>query len=100
MDRLRVRRRAAASRARRPRAAARPPPVLLEERQMGARADADSRRRARLLGDLRLPQPRRPVARTALPGRLSWQLARVVELLEETPRSTSRAREPPDWPGH
>jgi ferredoxin-NADP reductase len=40
------------------------------------------------------------VARTALPGRLSWQLTRVVELVEETPRCTSIVLEPPDWPGH
>ena len=40
------------------------------------------------------------MARTALPGRLSWQLARVVELVEETPRCTSIVLEPPDWPGH
>ena len=36
-------------------------------------------RRARLLGDQRLPQPRRPMARAALPGRLTWQFAEVVE---------------------
>ena len=33
------------------------------------------RRRARVLGGLRLPQLRRPMARAAVPGRLSWQLA-------------------------
>src|SRR4051794_6203389 len=99
MDRLRARRRAAASRARGPRPAARPAPVLLEERKRGARAAADPRRRARLLGDLRLPQPRRPMARAALPGRLNWQVARVVDLVEETPRCTSLILEPPDWSG-
>jgi ferredoxin-NADP reductase len=40
------------------------------------------------------------VARTALPGRLSWQLARVVELIEETPQALSIVLEPPAWPGH
>jgi ferredoxin-NADP reductase len=40
------------------------------------------------------------VARTALPGRLSWQLARVVELIEETPGTRSIVLEPPAWPGH
>jgi ferredoxin-NADP reductase len=40
------------------------------------------------------------VARTAIPGRLSWQLARVVELIEETPGTRSIVLEPPAWPGH
>jgi ferredoxin-NADP reductase len=40
------------------------------------------------------------VARTAVPGRLSWQLARVVELIEETPETRSIVLEPPAWPGH
>ena len=35
---------------------------------------------ARVLGGLRLPQLRRPVERTAVRRRLTWQLARVVEL--------------------
>ena len=37
-----------------------------------------ARGRAGLLGGLRLPQLRRPVARAALRGRLTWQLAEVV----------------------
>ena len=40
------------------------------------------------------------MARTALPGRLKWQLARVVELIEETPETLSIVLEPPAWPGH
>jgi ferredoxin-NADP reductase len=40
------------------------------------------------------------MARAALPGRLSWQLAKVVELVEETARTTSIVLEPPEWPGH
>jgi ferredoxin-NADP reductase len=40
------------------------------------------------------------VARTAVPGRLSWQLARVVELIEETRQTSSLVLEPPAWPGH
>jgi ferredoxin-NADP reductase len=40
------------------------------------------------------------MARAALPGRLTWQLAKVVELIDETPRCKSIALEPPDWPGH
>ncbi len=51
-----------------------PASVFLEERQVGARPDAHHRRRAGLLGGLRLPQPRRPMAGAALPGRLTWQL--------------------------
>jgi ferredoxin-NADP reductase len=40
------------------------------------------------------------MARAALPRRLNWQLARVVELVEETARTTSIVLEPADWPGH
>ena len=40
------------------------------------------------------------MARTALPRRLTWQFARVVDLVEETPRCTSLILEPPDWSGH
>src|SRR3954467_4615801 len=67
---------------------------------MGARADADARRRARLLGDQRLPQRRRSMARAALPRRLTWQYARVLDVVEETPRCKSLILEPPEWPGH
>ena len=85
VGRHRVRRRAARARARRPGAAARAAPLLLEERQVGARARAPDRGRARLLGGLRVPQLRRPVAGTAVSGRLSWRLATVVvELTTET----------------
>ena len=40
------------------------------------------------------------MARAALPRRLNWQLARVVELVEETAQTTSIMLEPADWPGH
>jgi ferredoxin-NADP reductase len=40
------------------------------------------------------------MARTALPGRLTWQLAGVVELVDETPRCRSLVLDPPTWPGH
>jgi ferredoxin-NADP reductase len=40
------------------------------------------------------------MARAALPGRLTWQLAKVAELVDETPRCKSIAFELPDWPGH
>src|SRR6186997_3173220 len=38
--------------------------------------------------------------RTALPGRLAWQLARVVGIVDETPRCRSLVLDVPDWPGH
>jgi ferredoxin-NADP reductase len=40
------------------------------------------------------------MARTALPGRLTWQAARVVELIDENPRCKSLVLDPPAWPGH
>jgi len=40
------------------------------------------------------------VAGAAVLGRLSWQLARVVDLVDETPNVRSILLEPPDWPGH
>ena len=40
------------------------------------------------------------MARAALLGRLSWQQARVVELVDETARVRSIVLEPPEWPGH
>jgi ferredoxin-NADP reductase len=40
------------------------------------------------------------MARAALPGRLTWQLANVVELVDETPDTKSIVLEPPDWAGH
>jgi ferredoxin-NADP reductase len=40
------------------------------------------------------------VARAALPGRLNWRLATVVELLDETDRTRSLVLEAPGWPGH
>jgi ferredoxin-NADP reductase len=40
------------------------------------------------------------VERTALPRRLNWQLANVVEQIDETPRVRSIVLDCPDWPGH
>src|SRR5207244_7304702 len=97
---LRLRRRAARPRARWAGAAARPASLLLEEREMGARDRAPRRGRARLLGGVRLPQLRRPVARTAVPGRLTWQAGAVVELVDETAHARSVVLELADWPGH
>jgi ferredoxin-NADP reductase len=38
------------------------------------------------------------MARAALPGRLTWQLASVVDVVEETARAKSIVLELPDWP--
>jgi ferredoxin-NADP reductase len=40
------------------------------------------------------------MARTALPGRLTWQLATVVELVDETPRCKTITFDVPEWTGH
>src|SRR5580693_9190741 len=40
------------------------------------------------------------MARAALPGRLNWALADVVELRDETARVRSLVLDAPDWPGH
>jgi ferredoxin-NADP reductase len=39
-------------------------------------------------------------ARLGPPTRLTWQLGRVLELIDETPRCTSIVLELPEWPGH
>jgi ferredoxin-NADP reductase len=40
------------------------------------------------------------VAGTALLGRLTWTLAEVVEVIDETPRVRSIVFDVPGWPGH
>jgi ferredoxin-NADP reductase len=40
------------------------------------------------------------VAGAAVLGRLNWQLAEVLEILDETPRVRSVILRPPAWPGH
>src|SRR5262249_48604271 len=40
------------------------------------------------------------MATAALPRRLNWQYAKVVELIDETRRCPSLRLEPPAWPGH
>jgi ferredoxin-NADP reductase len=40
------------------------------------------------------------VARAAVLGRLTWQLGRVVELVDETARVRSIVLDLPEWPGH
>jgi ferredoxin-NADP reductase len=39
------------------------------------------------------------MARAALPGRLTWQLVSVVDVVEETARAKSLVLSQPDWPG-
>jgi len=39
------------------------------------------------------------MAGTAVLGRLTWQIAEVVDVVTETPRSDDRLRRP-GWPGH
>src|SRR5262245_6731530 len=38
--------------------------------------------------------------RTALPGRLEWQLGQVVAIVDETPRTRSLLLDVPNWAGH
>jgi ferredoxin-NADP reductase len=40
------------------------------------------------------------VAGTAVLGRLTWQIAEVSGIVDETPRVRTIALEAPDWPGH
>ena len=40
------------------------------------------------------------MAGTALPGRLTWQFARVADLVAETARAKSIVLDLPRWPGH
>ena len=40
------------------------------------------------------------MARTAVSGRLTWQVATVTEIRQETPTIRTLALDVPDWPGH
>jgi ferredoxin-NADP reductase len=40
------------------------------------------------------------MARTAIPGRLSWRIARLVAERQETPTARTLTFDVPDWPGH
>ena len=40
------------------------------------------------------------MARAAVLGRLSWQVATVEEVVDETPRVRTLVLDVPDWPGH
>src|SRR5439155_27047663 len=86
LGRVRLRRRAARPGARRAGAAARAAPVLLEEREVGSRARAPRRGRARLLGDQPLPLERRSLAGAAVLGRLTWLATSVAAMRQDTPR--------------
>jgi hypothetical protein len=86
--------------ARRWRAHAAASPLLLEEREVDPGAAAPERGRAGLLGDQRLQQLRRPVEGTALLGRLTWQLADVLDVTPETDRVKTLVLDVPGWPGH
>ena len=71
---------------------------------MGVRFAAARPRRARFLGAERLPRPRRPMARAALPGRLRimapgpWQTASVVGIRPETAERRRFASDCPSRP--
>ena len=98
---LRVRRRAARARARRACPAARPAPLLLEERQVGARARPRGTRTSPASGRATATTTTATRGRNSgTAGRLSWQVATVVELVDETARTRSVVLDPPAWPGH
>ncbi len=40
------------------------------------------------------------MARTAIRRRLTWEVASVIDLVDETPRVRSLVLDVPDWPGH
>src|SRR5439155_25100585 len=100
VSRLSLRRSTPRAPERRHRAHAPTAPIQLEERQVGTRPPTPVNRRARLLGDKRLPQLRKPMAGTALRGRLTWQVAELVEAVAETPRVKTIVFDVPGWPGH
>src|SRR5262249_61137597 len=55
---------------------------------------------SRASGRLRLSHVRGPIERTAVRGRLTWQVATVATLTRETASVCTIELEPPDWPGH
>jgi ferredoxin-NADP reductase len=40
------------------------------------------------------------MARAALPGRLTWRVARVIDRVDETEQARSLVLDVPEWPGH
>ena len=75
------------------------PNLYFWKRAKWVRAARHRRQRARTLGDRWLSRSWRPVA-AALPGRLTWRVGTVVELIAETPRTRSIVLEMSDWVGH
>src|SRR5258708_17462585 len=67
---------------------------------MGARVAPDQQGRAWILGVERLKHVRGSMERTAVLGRLNWQLGAVAELVQETPRVASLVLDVPEWQGH
>src|SRR3989441_11435289 len=67
---------------------------------MGEGLDADVTRQAGLLGRPRLSHLWRPMAGTAVLGRVTWRSATVVELRDETATARTIALAVRDWPGH
>src|SRR5262249_46897272 len=100
LGRLRLRRGAARPGAPRAGAAAPTAPLLLEEREVGAPARAAGPPRARRLGELRVPQLRRAVAGAAVRRRLSWEVATVTGLRDETTQVRSLVLAVPGWEPH
>ena len=80
--------------------AARTASVFVEERQVGSGDPDDAGGHPRILGDRRLSQLRRPMARAAVLRRLTWQPATVLEVREETASARTLVLGVPDWPGH
>ena len=76
------------------------PHLPLEEREVGARYHAERRGRAGILGECWVPQLRRPVARTAVLGRMSWRVAAVAALHDQSRTARSIVLVVPGWPGH
>src|SRR5438128_12694116 len=67
---------------------------------MGLGSDACERGPARVLGNERIQQPRRSMARGAVLGRLAWKIGEIADVIRETPKVTSLLIDVPDWPGH
>src|SRR5256885_16899634 len=67
---------------------------------MGLGSDACERGPARVLGNGRIQQPRRSMARGAVLGRLAWKIGEITDVIRETPNVASLLIDVPDWPGH
>src|SRR2546425_8213426 len=67
---------------------------------MGEGLDADVTRQAGLLGRPRLSHLWRPMAGTAVLGRVTWRTATVVGLRDETATARTLALAVRDWPCH